>query len=515
MRFLRPRRLVVVALFGLLVVVLSASAAGASDPLPPAINGGAGGLGVSTNLLWICVGGALVMFMQGGFALVETGFTRKKNAAHTMGMNVAIFGTAFAAFFVVGYALMFGGYSFPNLFGYDTAVGSGLIGSGNWVLLWKAPLFMSGKASTVAVLAYFFYMAAFMDATATIPTGAMAERWKWNNFVVWGFFCGAIYYPLFGAWTWGGGWLAKLGASANLGHGYVDFAGSGVVHAMGGVAALAGAIVLGPRIGKYRKDGRPQAIPGHNIPMALMGVIILLFGWFGFNGASTLAATDTRFGLIIANTTIAAAFGTVVSMLYVMKRFGKPDPAMFGNGLLAGLVAITAPCAFVAPWAAAVIGSIAAILVVEAVLFIDRHGVDDPVGAVAVHGVNGIWGVIALGLFANGQYGGDWNGTAASGGTKTAGVRGLFYGHGGAGQLGAQLIGAFVLCTVMFGIAYAFFRISDRVMKGGIRSDRDDELAGLDVPEMGMHGYNDENLTGFEHEYVPRGAKSVADKQPG
>ncbi len=486
----------------------------AAGPLPPAIDGGAGGLGISTNLLWICVGGALVMFMQGGFALVETGFTRRKNAAHTMGMNVAIFGTAFAAFFVIGYGLMFGGYSFPNLFGYDVRVGSELLGSGNWVFLWRAPLFMSGKASTVSVLAYFFYMAAFMDATATIPTGAMAERWKWNNFVVWGFFCGAIYYPLFGAWTWGGGWLAKLGASASLGHGYVDFAGSGVVHAMGGMAALAGAIVLGPRIGKYRKDGRPQAIPGHNIPMALMGVIVLLFGWFGFNGASTLAATDTRFGLIIANTAIAAAFGTVISMLYVMKRFGKPDPAMFGNGLLAGLVAITAPCAFVTPWAAALIGSIAGVLVVEAVLFIDRRGVDDPVGAVAVHGVNGVWGLIALGLFANGKYGGDWNATAASGGTKTAHVWGLFYGHGGGGQLVAQLIGVLVLCTVMFGIAYAFFKISDLVTEGGIRSDRDSELAGLDVPEMGMHGYNDENLTGFEHEYVPRGSRAGNEKQP-
>jgi Amt family ammonium transporter len=371
---------------------------------------------------------------------------------------------------------------------------------------------MSGKASTPAVLAFFFFMAAFMDATATIPTGAMAERWKWNNFVVWGFFCGAIYYPLFGSWTWGFGWLAKLGASMNLGHGYVDFAGSGVVHAMGGVAALAGAIVLGPRIGKYRKDGTPNAIPGHNIPMALLGVIILLFGWFGFNGASTLAATDTRFAVIIANTTIAAAFGTIASMFYVMKRLGKPDPGMFGNGLLAGLVAITAPCAFVTPWAAALIGAIAGVLVVEAVLFIDRRGVDDPVGAVAVHGVNGLWGVIAVGLFANGKYGGDWNGTAASGGTKAPNVYGLFYGHGGGGQLVAQLIGVATLIFIMFPIAYAFFKISDKVMKGGIRSEHDDELAGLDVPDMGMHGYNDDNLTGFEHEYVPKKKDKLVDE---
>ena len=495
MGFLRPRRIAFVALLATVIVGVSATAAFAEGP-----DIKTGDLAVSTNLLWICVAGALVMFMQGGFALVETGFTRKKNAAHTMGMNVAIFGTAFVAFFIVGYALMFGGYALPKVFGYDIPIGSGFIGSHDWVFLWKGPLLMSGKAYRPAILAYFFYMAAFMDATATIPTGAMAERWKWNNFVVWGFFCGAIYYPLFGAWTWGGGWLAKLGSSMSLGHGYVDFAGSGVVHAMGGVAALAGAMVLGPRIGKYRKDGRPQAIPGHNIPMALMGVIVLLFGWFGFNGGSTLAATDIQFATIIANTTVAAAFGTIASMLYVMKRLGKPDPSMFGNGLLAGLVAITAPCAFVDPWAAAVIGSIAGVLVVEAVLFIERRGIDDPVGAVAVHGVNGIWGVLAVGLLANGKYGGDWNAT----GSKTLNVHGIFYGDGGAGQLLAQIIGAIVLCTVMFGLAYAFFKISDMVMKGGIRSDRDTELAGLDVPDMGVSGYNDENLTGFEHEYLPK-----------
>jgi Amt family ammonium transporter len=505
-RLLRPRRLLAVALLALVILAVGATAAGAVDPQPPDLSGGAGTVAISLNLLWICVGGALVMLMQAGFALVETGFTRKKNAAHTMGMNVAIFGTAFSAFFVIGFALMFGGYSFPKLFGYDAAIGNHLVGSGNWVFLWRGPLFMAGKASTPAVLAYFFFMAAFMDATATIPTGAMAERWKWNNFVVWGFFCGAIYYPLFGSWTWGLGWLASLGKSMNLGFGYVDFAGSGVVHAMGGVAALAGAIVLGPRIGKYRKDGTPNAIPGHNIPMALLGVIILLFGWFGFNGASTLAATDTRFAVIIANTTIAAAFGTIASMFWVMKRLGKPDPGMFGNGLLAGLVAITAPCAFVAPWAAAAIGAIAGVLVVEAVLFIDRRGVDDPVGAVAVHGVNGLWGVIAVGLFANGQYGQLWNGTNHG----KAGVTGLFYDASlGGRQLVAQLIGVAVLCFVMFPIAYAFFKISDKVMKGGIRSDHDTELEGLDVPDMGMHGYNDENLTGFEHEYVPKNGHKV------
>ena len=221
MGFLRPRRIAFVALLATVIVGVSATAAFAEGPdIKP------GDLAVSTNLLWICVAGALVMFMQGGFALVETGFTRKKNAAHTMVMNGAIFGTAFVAFFIVGYALMFGGYALPKVFGYDIPIGSGFIGSHDWVFLWKGPLLMSGKAYRPAILAYFFYMAAFMDATATIPTGAMAERWKWNNFLVWGFFCGAIYYPLFGAWTWGGGWLAKLGESASLGHGYVDFAGN-------------------------------------------------------------------------------------------------------------------------------------------------------------------------------------------------------------------------------------------------------------------------------------------------
>ena len=190
-------------------------------------------------------------------------------------------------------------------------------------------------------------MVAFMDTTATIPTGSMAERWKWKAFVGWGLFCGALYYPLFGAWTWGGGWLSQLGNNVELGFGYVDFAGSGIVHATGGAAALAGAIVLGPRIGKYGKDGKPRALPGHNIPMAMLGTFILLFGWFGFNAASTFAGTDVRFTVAAVNTGIAGAFGLIACMFYVWVRSGKPDPSMMANGLLAGLVAITAPCAFV------------------------------------------------------------------------------------------------------------------------------------------------------------------------
>ena len=442
---------------------------------------------IGLNLLWIVIGAVLVIFMQAGFALVETGFCRAKHAAHVVSTNFAIFGLGFVAYFCVGYAFMFGGYSFPNLFGYDKPIGTHLIGSANHVFLWKGGFFLGGHGYDVSVLAFFLYMVAFMDTTATIPTGAMAERWKWNSFVLWGLFCGAVYYPLFGAWTWGGGWLAKLGASAHFGHGYTDFAGSGVVHMMGGVAGLAGALVLGPRLGKYGADGKPRTLAAHHIPMAMLGTFILLFGWFGFNAASTLAATDHRFAVIAANTAIAAAFGAVFAMLWTQMRSAdrKPDPGMMANGMLAGLVAITAPCAFVQPWAAALIGIFAGCLVVESVWFIERRGVDDPVGAISVHGVCGIWGVLAVGIFADGTYGGDWNAT----GIKTQNIWGVLYGHGGAGQLVAQAIGVATLVFVMGGIAYLFFRIQHALTKGGIRPTAEVELGGVDLPEMGVLAY--------------------------
>jgi Amt family ammonium transporter len=326
-------------------------------------------------------------------------------------------------------------------------------------------------------------MVAFMDTTATIPTGAMAERWKWNSFALWGLFCGALYYPLFGAWTWGGGWLAKLGETIGAGNGYVDFAGSGVVHMMGGVAALAGALVIGPRIGKFGPDGKPRTLAAHHIPMAMLGTFILLFGWFGFNAASTFAATDNRFAVVAVNTAIAAAFGAVIAMAWTQLRSPgrRPDPGMMANGMLAGLVAITAPCAFVQPFAAAVIGSIAAVIVVESVWFIERRRIDDPVGAISVHGVCGAWGLLAVGLFSDGTYGAGWNGT-------DGGVTGLFYGGGG-GQLLAQVIGIGTVALVMGGIAYAFFSIQHRLTKGGIRPSREVELEGLDLPEMGVLAY--------------------------
>jgi ammonium transporter, Amt family len=326
---------------------------------------------------------------------------------------------------------------------------------------------------------------------ATIPTGSMAERWKWNAFVGWGLFCGAIYYPIFGAWTWGGGWLSQLGNSLHLGYGYVDFAGSGVVHSVGAAAGLAGAIVLGPRIGKFNKDKTANVIPGHHVPMAMLGTFILLFGWFGFNAASTLAATDIQFALVATNTALAGAFGATSAMFWVMWRWGKPDPGMMVNGMLAGLVAITAPCAFVDPYVAAIIGSLAGVLVVLAFGFIENKlKVDDPVGAVAVHGVNGLFGVLCVGLFANGRYGAGWNLTADGPGADASGVTGLFYDFElGIRQLGAQGIGVLVICTVIFGLAFAFFKIQNAIMKGGIRPTAEVELAGMDVPEMGVYAY--------------------------
>src|SRR5688572_7634491 len=395
---MRRKLLAAAAVTGGALLAMPGTAFAQSDaPTLEGVSEGVTNLGLQMNLLWIVIGAVLVIFMQAGFALVETGFCRAKHAAHVVATNFAIFGLGFVAFFILGYGLMFGGYSLP-LIGLDTAPGEAFIGSGHWVFLYKGGFGLTdlNGAGGAALAGFFLYMVAFMDTVGTIPTGAMAERWQWKNFVLWGLFCGGIYYPLFGAWTWGGGWLSQLGNSAHLGVGYVDFAGSGVVHTMGGVAALAGALIIGPRIGKF-KDGKPRALPGHHIPMAMLGTFILLFGWFGFNAASTFAVTDVQFAVVAANTAIAGAFGAVVSMLWVMWRTGKPDPGMMANGMLAGLVAITAPCAFVDPISAAIIGSVAGILVVFAINFVEHKlKVDDPVGAIAVHGVNGSFGVLAV-----------------------------------------------------------------------------------------------------------------------
>ena len=454
---------------------------------------------ISLNILWIILGAVLVIFMQAGFALVETGFCRAKHAAHVVMTNFTIFGIGFVGFFIVGFGIMFGAYS--ATIGADAVpvIGNGAYTEaiGSWklnidgfggIFAWATPA-LGGKGYDVAVMAFFLYLCAFMDTVATIPTGAMAERWKFKSFIVWGFFCGAIYYPLFGAWTWGGGWLSQLGNNFDLGLGYVDFAGSGVVHAMGGIAALAGARVLGPRIGKFGPDGKPRTIAGHHIPMAALGTFILLFGWFGFNAASTFAATDVRFAVAAVNTGIAAAFGATAGLIWAYMRTGKPDPGICINGMLAGLVAITAPCAFVQPWAAALIGTIAAVLVTEAIWVVERKlKIDDPVGAISVHGVGGIFGVLCVGIFADGSYGAGWNATGnALAEPLGKGVTGVLYGEWS--QLGAQAIGAATIIFVMGTIAFLFFKIQNSFTKGGIRSEEADEIEGLDIVEIGAMAY--------------------------
>jgi Amt family ammonium transporter len=435
---------------------------------------------VAINLTWLMLGGILVLFMQAGFALVETGFTRAKNAAHTMMMNMVIFALGVVGWFICGYALMFGATDQSAILGL-TPLGSAWH-IGHWNILAHSGFFLGGNAYDVSVAGFFFFQLVFMDATATIPTGAMAERWKFSSFCVWGLFASMLLYPIYGNWVWGGGWLSQLGAlGPKLGHGAVDFAGSGVVHAMGGVAAFWGAKILGPRIGKFGKDGKPRAIPGHHLPMAMLGTFILLVGWMGFNGGSTFAGTDFRLTVVITNTIISSAFGCLVAMTLMWQLYGRPDPSMTANGLLGGLVAITAPCAFVAPWAAAAIGTVAGFVVVAAVLWVERVAkVDDPVGAVAVHGACGLWGLLALGLFADGSYGGGLNGVAGN-------VTGLFYGD--AGQFGAQVINVVVLVGFCSMMTITFFTIMKRTI--GMRSTEEAEMAGLDMPEMGAFAYPD------------------------
>jgi Amt family ammonium transporter len=505
------RKLLLGGTLAALAIGLTAAPAFAADtPTVKTVDKAVSDLGSATNLLWIIIGAVLVIFMQAGFALVETGFCRAKHAAHVVSTNFAIFGLGFVGFFICGYAFAFGNYSWDPI-GLSAAGGS-LVGSDEWTFLWKGGFAFSGihASNLVPTCAFFLYMVAFMDTTATIPTGSMAERWKWKSFVGWGLFCGGIYYPLFAAWTWGGGWLSQLGNSMKLGLGYVDFAGSGVVHAVGGAAALAGAMVLGPRIGKFAKDGTPRALPGHHIPMAMLGTFILLFGWFGFNAASTLAVTDIQFATVALNTAVAGAFGAVIAMGWITMRTGKPDPGMMANGMLAGLVAITAPCAFVQPWAAAVIGAIAGVLVIEAVFFVERKlKIDDPVGAISVHGVCGSFGVLCVGIFSSGYYGAGWNVTTEGAAAAKAGVVGILYSSTGWGQLASQAIGVAVIWTVIFGVAFSFFKIQNALTKGGIRSNEEDEVAGLDLPEMGVLAYPE-----FSSSYGYSGDTSTATKVP-
>ena len=463
-------------------------------------------LTVSANVLWVLLAGFLVFFMQAGFALVETGFTRAKNVAHTMMMNMMVFCIGAIGYWICGFAFQFGAANYTyaetaisaaqasptwafspvTLGAWGDLLSTGLRLADQWGIIGLSGFFLNGiPLASAGIFAFFLFQMVFMDTAATIPTGSGAERLKFTGFIIMGFWVSMLVYPLIGNWVWGGGWLANMGRTLGLGNGAVDFAGSGVVHMTGGAVGLAVALVLGPRLGRYNKDGSANAIPGHNIPMGVLGTIILFFGWFGFNPGSALGIQGSFINLVslaAVNTLLAGAAGGMSAMFYMwwLGPGKKPDPSMSVNGVLAGLVAITAPCAFVTPIAAVIIGLVAGVWVCVAAFLLEKLKIDDPVGAVPVHLMNGIWGVIAVGLFASGN-----PDTAAWNGIDKA-VTGLFYG-GGFGQLAAQLLEAGAVFIIAFGLSYLFFKILNGF--GLMRSDPQAEITGLDIPEMGARGY--------------------------
>jgi Amt family ammonium transporter len=453
--------------------------------------------------MWVLLTGFLVFFMQAGFALVETGFTRHKNVAHTMMMNMMVFCIGAVGYWIVGFAFQFGGLNaaYPAVHTLGAIPGEWSHAPttlGDWTGLLTVPLLrfgqvgllggsgfmLMGMGGNMGLLAFFLFQMVFMDTAATIPTGSMAERLKFSGFCLMGIWVSVFVYPLVGGWIWGGGWLQNLGRSLGLGNGVVDFAGSGVVHMIGGSVALAGVIIIGPRIGRFNADGSANALPGHNIPLGVLGTIILFFGWFGFNPGSSLAFTGAG-GFLASNaavnTLIAGSVGGCVAMLF-MWFYGpskKPDPSMSVNGILAGLVAITASCAFVDSIGAAAIGAVSGVLVCYVSFLLERLGIDDPVGAVPVHFANGLWGVIAVGIFPNGNAASNgWNGVNGT-------VRGLLYGN--PSQLLAQVFEAGSIIVFVFGLSLVFFKVLN--MAGLLRSDPHHEIAGLDIPEMGALGY--------------------------
>ena len=458
----------------------------------------------SLNVLWVFIASFLIFFMQAGFALVETGFTRAKNVAHTMMMNMMVFCIGALGYYFVGFGLQFGGvnYAYPAL-NNVSAWAFSPITMGDWSGLLDKPLLfgeqfgimglsgfmLGGLTANFGVLAFFLFQMVFMDTAATIPTGSMAERLDFKGFVWMSLAVSMVLYPIPAMWVWGGGWLANLGRTMGWGNGAVDFAGSGVVHLIGGTLALAGAMVIGPRIGRFNKNGTANAIPGHNIPMGVLGTIILFFGWFGFNPGSSLGFTGIFRDLSIiaaVNTLLAGAAGGVAAMFY-MWWFGptkKPDPGMSVNGVLAGLVAITAPCAFVDTWAAVVIGLVGGVLACLATFALEKMHIDDPVGAAPVHFANGLWGALAVGIFANGN-----PLTAAWNGVDTP-VTGLLY--GGSTQILAQAAQVVSVGLFVFVTSFIFFKVLAAFKV--LRSKPADELAGLDVPEMGAPGYTNDDV---------------------
>ena len=399
------------------------------------------------DTFWVIFAAVLVFFMQAGFGLVEAGLVRAKNAGNILMKNLMDFSFASLAFFAVGYAVMWG-------------QGNSFFGTEGWFLIG-----VESPVEGVPLYAFWLFQAAFAGAAATIVAGGVAERMKFSAYLLYAVVISALVYPIVGHWVWGGGWLAELG--------FYDFAGSTVVHGVGGAAALVGSIMLGPRIGKFDKNGRPKVISGHSMPLAALGVFILWLGWFGFNAGSTLGLGDPYIvSLIVINTSVAAAAGAIVAMIVAWIKFGKPDVSIAFNGVLAGLVGITAPCAAVTPLAAIAIGAIAGVVVVCGLLLFDRLQIDDPVGAISVHGLCGIWGTLAVGLWGLESLGAPGDGLFVGGGLKVLGVQ----------ALGTAVCLGFVALTM-----WVAFKLID--MTSGLRVARDVELRGLDVHEHGMESY--------------------------
>lgn len=454
-----------------LIVLVGSMAASAQDA-PPSAEELAADVRIGLDTMWVMVAAMLVFFMNAGFGMLETGFCRQKNAVNILTKNLIVFAMSTIAYWVLGFGLMFGNgngfFGTEGLFflsGADNSPATGDAYQGAYAALnWTG----------VPLLAKFFFQLAFAGTAATIVSGAVAERIKFIDFLIFSLLLVGIAYPITGHWIWGGGWLYNLG--------FYDFAGSTVVHAVGGWAALMGAAFLGPRIGKYNQDGSVNAIPGHNLSIATLGCLILWLGWFGFNPGSTMGVS-WLIAHIAMTTNIAAAFGGAAATITAWVVLGKPDLSMIINGILAGLVAITAPCAFVPVWASAVIGAVAGILVVFAVLFFDRIKIDDPVGAISVHLCNGIWGTLALGLFAVGpdvRVGQDVLYSAGP-------AAGLFMG-GGITQLWVQFLGSISVGLAIVVLSSIFWVILRSTL--GIRVSEEEELVGLDIGEHGMEAYS-------------------------
>jgi ammonium transporter, Amt family len=461
------------------------------EPLAAKLADSVGHVRIATNVAWTLNTGYLVLFMQAGFALLTCGLIRKKNAGHLMMLNFAAYVFAMLAYYAVGYAFQFGAVAInaaPTNLGGTPTLNHFLLGSGQWGFLGGTGFFLTGPAYDAGSNVMFLFQVVFMETAGYIIVGSICERITFGGFLIAELFVGAFLYPIFGCWVWGGGWMSQLGSTMHLGHGYVDFAGSSVVHAVGGFCAMALAVVLGPRLGKYDKDGNPRAFPAHNIVFVVTGTFILLFGWMGFNPGSTLGATDLRIGVVAVNTNLAAVAGSATAILLWHLMFGKPDISMACNGMLAGLVAITAPCAFVGPTSAIMIGIIAGAIVCFGVLFNERTlKVDDPCGAISVHGYCGWFGAVAVGIFADGSYGAGWNGVGAASylGRAGQGVTGLL--HGDTSQFLLQLGGATLCAVYAFGFTFIVFKVVNAIMP--IRVPAEWEAEGLDVPQFGMLAY--------------------------